>query len=110
MLRTLYTVTAGTFTAIPALRFSRRVEIQEDGTSTGNGIAAKLPDDNFTAVMSYPPAQQPLILGNPTATGHGQGPLIGIPVQTGLNAKAASTYALVSAMSGTIIIRVTEFD
>lgn len=110
MLRTLYNLTAGVYTAIPALRFSRRVELEEDGTGLGVGLSLKFPEDNFTLIRSYPPEQQPVLLGNSVASGGGQGPIMGWPVQTGLNARAADNYVMASCMTGTTIMRVTEID
>ena len=107
---TLYSLTAGNYTVIPATRVARRVEIAEDGTGNNTGLAIKLPDDNFTAVLSYPPAQQPIVLGNVVANQNGAGMFLGLPTQTGLNARTADTYCLLSCMSGTTIVRVTELD
>jgi hypothetical protein len=110
MLRTLYALTAGVYTPIPALRFSRRVELAEDGSGNDVGLALKFPEDSFTAIREYPPAQQPVVLGNATAQGGGHGPILGWPTQTGLNARAADNYVLASCMTGTTVLRVTEID
>ncbi|HEV2709152.1 MAG TPA: hypothetical protein VGU67_02965 [Edaphobacter sp.] len=110
MLRTLYSLTAGTYTAIPALRFSRLVKLEEDGTGTGVGLICKFPEDNYTATFTYPPAQQPIILGDEVAIQNGRGKMVGIPVQTGLNTEAATVYAMVSCLTGTTVLRVTEED
>ena len=109
MLRTKYALTTS-FQAIPALQFARLVKIWEDATGTQSGLAVKFPDDNFTAVISYAPAQYPIVLGNETAQGHGHGPLIGIPAQTGYPVKAASTYVQIAALAGTTVIVVEEID
>lgn len=110
MLRTLYTLTAGTYTAIPALRFSRLVELQEDATGTAAGIACKFPEDNYTAIFSYGPLEQPVVLGDRVAIQNGRGKFVGEPVQTGLNARAADVYAMVTCLAGTTVLRVTEED
>lgn len=110
MKRTLYNLTAGVYTNIPALQFARRVELIEDGSVAGAGLLVKFPEDNFTAIHAFPPAQQPVVLGNATAQGAGSGPIQGWPVQTGLNVRAADFYAKVTAMGGTTVLRVTEID
>lgn len=110
MLRTLYTLNAGTYTAIPALRFSRLVELEEDASGTGAGLAAKFPEDNYTAVFSYSPLQQPIILGDKVGIQHGKGKFVGEPAQTGLNTRAADVYAMVTCLAGTTVLRVTEED
>ena len=74
------------------------------------GIACKFPEDNFTAVDSYIPQQQPVVLGDKVGLGHGRGKFVGEPVQTGLNARAAEVYAMVTCLSGTTVLRVTEED
>ena len=110
MLRTLYPLTAGTYTAIPALRFARLVELEEDATGNQTGIACKFPEDNFTAVDSYIPQQQPVILGQKVGLSHGRGAFVGEPAQTGLHARAADIYAMVTCLSGATVLRVTEED
>jgi hypothetical protein len=110
LLRTLYPLTAGTYTAIPALRFSRKVELEEDGTGTGAGLAIKFPEDNYTAVMTYTPDQQPVVLGDEVGFGNAKGKMVGWPVQTGLNARPADIYAMVTCLTGTTVLRVTEED
>jgi hypothetical protein len=84
------------------------VELAEDGTGTGNGLAVKFPNDNFTAIFNYPPDQQPLILGDRDAHGNARGEIIGWPTQTGLNARTADVMVQVAAMSGATVLRVTE--
>jgi hypothetical protein len=110
LLRTLYTLTAGTYVAIPALRFARRVELSEDGSGNATGIMCKFPEDNFTAIFTYSTFQQPVVLGDEVGNFHGRGKFVGEPVQTGLNTRAADVYAMVTAVSGTTILRVTEED
>lgn len=110
MNRSLISLTAGVWTPVPATRFSRRVEIAEDGSATAVGIALKFPEDNFTQQYDYPVGQQPVVLGNAIAQGRGVGPILGWPAQSGANARAADNYCLASAMSATTKIRVTEID
>lgn len=110
MKRTLYSLTAGVYTNIPALQFARRVELQEDATGTNAGLGCKFPEDNFTAIFEYAPDQEPVVLGNSTAEGNAFGTILGWPVQTGLNARAADFYAKVTCLSGTTVLRVTEID
>ena len=110
MLRTLYPLTAGTYTAIPALRFARLVELEEDATGNQVGLACKFPEDNFTAVDSYIPQQQPVVLGQKVGQSFGHGTFVGVPAQTGLNVRAADVYAMVTCLSGTTVLRVTEED
>ena len=110
MRRTSYNLVAGTFTPIPALQFARRVELTEDAAAAAVGLSVKYPEDNFVGIHDYLPAQEPVIIGNTVAFGHGQGPILGWPVQTGLNARAADTYCTVSCLSGTTKLWVTEID
>lgn len=110
MNRTLYNLTAGTFTAIPATRFSRLVELIEDGTGSLAGLALKFPEDSFTAIRTYPPDQQPVILGDEVGIANAKGKIIGWPTQTGLNARPADNYVLASCLTGTTVLRVTEED
>lgn len=110
MNRTLYNLTAGVYTPIPALQFARLVKMWEDGTGNGVGLSVKFADDNFTVAYAYPPAIQPVVIGNEVAQGRGQGAIQGWPVQTGLNARAADNYAKVSCLSGTTVMVVEEED
>lgn len=111
MLRTTYNILAASYTSIPALRFSRRVEIEEDANGgTQSGLLVKFPDDNFTNVIGYSPDQQPVILGSVPAEGKGAGPLIGIPAQSGYPAKSANVYCMIQALTGDTVIHVTEWD
>lgn len=109
--RTLYALTTA-FTNIPATKFARMVKIQEDDTvSPQVGIAIKFPDDNgaFTLpAVTYPPAFEPVILGDEVAHGNALGEILGWPTQTGGNARAADIYCQVAAVAGTTTIIVTE--
>jgi hypothetical protein len=110
MKRTLYPLTAGVYTAIPALQFARRVDLEEDGSTAPAGILLKFREDNFTQIFEYLPAQQPCILGDRVAQANGRGYILGWPTQTGLNARAADNYVMASAVTGTTTLRVTEYD
>lgn len=110
MKRTPYALTAGTYTSIPALQFARRVELREDGVAAAVGLSVKYPEDGFTAAYDYLVAQQPVVLGNPVAHGNAYGGILGWPVQTGLNARAADIYCKVSCLTGTTTLDVTEID
>lgn len=108
--RPLVALTAGTFTAIPALQFARMVELQEDDSVASVGLALKFPEDNFTAIFEYKAAAQPVILGNKNAQNNNKGAFVGMPVQTGLNVRAADVYVMASCITGTTQLRVTETD
>lgn len=110
MKRTLYSLTAGVFTSIPALQFARRVEMQEDASGTNIGLAVKFREDNYTQIFEFAPTDEPVVLDNSIAGGNAFGFLQGWPVQTGLNARAADVYAKVSCLAGTTVLRVTEID
>jgi hypothetical protein len=101
----------GTFVNVTASIFARRVSVIEDASGAAAGIQVKFPDDNFTTVYKYTPAQQPVFMrSGPNLDGHGQGPLLGWPAQTGLpsGAKAASVYCQVASMGAATVIRVDE--
>jgi hypothetical protein len=109
--RRLVNLTAGIYTPITALQFARLVKLEEDGSeATPVGLAVKFPEDGYTQIYEYPPDQQPVVLGNATAEGRGQGPIQGWPAQSGINLRAADVYVLISAMSATTVLRVTEID
>lgn len=108
--RPLIALTAGTFTAIPALQFARMVELQEDDSVASVGLAFKFPEDNFTATFEYKAAAQPVILGDKVGIQRAQGKFVGEPAQTGLNVRAADVYVMASCITGTTQLRVTEND
>lgn len=108
--RPLVALTAGTFTAIPALQFARMVELQEDDSVTSVGLIFKFPEDNFTAAFTYKAAAQPVILGNKPGIADDKGAFQGMPAQTGLNVRAADVYVMASCLTGTTQLRVTEQD
>lgn len=108
--RPLVALTAGTYTAIPALQFARMVELQEDDSVASVGLLLKFPEDNFTAAFEYKAAAQPVILGDKVAHGNNKGAMLGWPAQTGLNARAADVYVMASCPTGTTQLRVTETD
>ena len=110
MKRTLYPLVAGVFTAIPALSFARMVELEEDGSGSGAGLACRFPEDAFTVTINYTPDQYPIVLGDQVANTNAKGKFVGEPVQTGLNARAADIYAMVSCLGGATVLRVTEED
>ncbi len=110
MNRTLYSLTAGTYTPIPSTVFSRMVELQEDDSVTHVGLLLKFPEDNFTQAYEFKDEAQPVVLGDKVAFGRGQGYILGWPTQTGGNARAADNYVLASAVTGTTKLRVTEYD
>jgi hypothetical protein len=110
LLRTLYPLTAGTFTAIPATQFARLVELQEDDSVPSVGLVFKFPQDSYTAAYTYKQEAQPVVLGDKVAFGRGMGKFVGEPVQTGLNTRAADVYVMASCLTGTTQLRVTEQD
>lgn len=111
MQRTLYSLTAS-FIPIPATMFSRRVQIQEDGSADSVGIQLKFPDDNYTQAFTYLADKQPVILGNVIAGGHGEGPMVGYPEQSAntLTPRAATVLVMAAALTGTTKIIVEEID
>lgn len=110
MNRTFVSLTAGVYTSISATRFSRRVELQEDGSVASVGLSVKFPEDGYTQAYGYLQAEQPVVLGNKIAHGLGQGYILGWPTQTGLNARTADVYCKVSCLTGTTKLIVTEYD
>lgn|GEM_PF-4585710 len=108
--RPLVALTAGVYTAIPALQFARMVELQEDDSVASVGLLLKFPEDNFTAIFEYKAAAQPVILGDKVGIEHGRGKFVGEPAQTGLNTRAADVYVMASCATGTTQLRVTEND
>lgn len=108
--RPLVALTAGSYTAIPALQFARKVELAEDDSVTSVGLSVKFPEDNYTNAFAYKQPQQPVILGNTVAKDNNKGPFVGEPAQTGLNVRAADVYVMVSCLTGTTQLRVTETD
>lgn len=108
--RPLVALTAGTYTAIPALQFARLVELQEDDSVPSVGLLLKFPEDGYTAVFAYKQEAQPVILGQKVGQKENRGAFVGEPVQTGLNARAADVYVMASCISGTTQLRVTEED
>jgi hypothetical protein len=108
--RPLVTLTAGTFTAIPALQFARLVELQEDDSVPSVGLMLKFPEDAYTAAFTYKQEAQPVILGQRVGQFNNKGTFVGEPVQTGLNARAADIYVMASCLTGTTALRVTEED
>lgn len=107
---TLYALDgAATFVNIPATRFARYLQIQEDGTGTAAGLQIKWPTDNFTAIDKYPATQQPIKpQENPETLGMGMGPILGWPAQTGLNVRAADILFKVASMGAATVVRVDE--
>jgi hypothetical protein len=108
--RPLITLTAGSYTAIPALQFARMVELQEDDSVASVGLLLKFPEDNYTAAFAFKAAAQPVVLGNKTAQNNDKGAMVGWPAQTGLNVRAADVYVMASCITGTTQLRVTETD
>lgn len=108
--RPLVALTAGTFTAIPALQFARMVQLQEDDSVPSVGLVLKFPEDNYTASFTYKVEAQPVILGNQNAQNNNKGAFVGEPVQTGINTRAADIYVMASCLTGTTQLRVTEED
>jgi len=116
----LIAVTGGAFVTVSASIYSIYAEIQEDGSGSAAGLKVSFPDDNFTAVYEYPPAQQPIKFGTERRTGKsGSAPLLGKPQRTipqsnaAGNAyqnltEAATIYCKVESMGANTVIRVDE--
>lgn len=100
----------GAFTSVYATKWSRRVEIEEDGSVTKTGLLIKLPDDNFTNVYTYPADEQPIVLGNTIAHGNGDGSTVGRPAQTGNPPVAATELCRIASVGAATVIRVNEID
>ena len=110
MKRTQYPLTAGIYTPIPALQFSRKVELTEDGSVQAQGLQVKYPLDGFQSVYTYAPDAEPVEITESVPLGAGQGILLGWPQQTGINQRAADTYCMVSCAGGTSLLNVLEYD
>lgn len=114
----LVAITAA-FTPITASTYANSVSIMEDGSGSAAGLKVKFPDDNFTAVYEYPPAQQPIRIGQKEVTGDpGRGKLIGTPAQdvpiagSGAayvaNTQPATVYCQIASMGADTAVRVEE--
>lgn len=108
--RPLIALTAGSFTAVPALQFARRVELQEDDSVPSVGLVFKFPEDNYTASFTYKQIAQPVILGQQVGNMDGMGEWVGVPAQSGINTAPATVYVMASCLTGTTQLRVTELD
>ncbi len=104
------TIPAGSYVSIPASIFARRMVITEDGAGTGSGLFAKFPDDKFTAIFSYPAAQQPLVIGDAVAVGDARGTILGWPAQQGFNARPADAIVELSSAGAATTVRVEEYE
>jgi hypothetical protein len=91
----------GAWIDIPATIFARRVKISEDGSvSAFAGFSLKFSNG---VVEGYTPDQQPAVLGDENVSGAGGGMFLGMPAQTGSNARPADLYCQASSQLGTVI-------
>jgi hypothetical protein len=88
----------------------RRAELQEDGSAALQGFTFTFPDGT---VQDIAPTQEPLVLGDKVAHGHGRGALLGLPAQNGMpfGVRAADVYGKATSMTGTpVTLIVTEYE
>jgi len=105
----------GAYVSVPAPMFTRMFTVREDEAGTPQGLTYQLPDDNFvnTYTVGTPgsPDQPQITRGHVSMTGNAMAPLLGLPTQTGLQARAADT--LIKLRSKTVTatsVRIVFYD
>lgn len=96
-------------TSIPCTKWSRRVEIMEDGAAgNGQGIVVTYPNGT---VAVFAPQQQPVILADLAAQGSGGGRFLGRPPQTdGAPLYDGDIYVVVDTAGTATVVNVWEYD
>lgn len=93
----------GAYTQIAATIPAGQVEIVEDGSVAGQGLAVQYPADGYATTDTYP-AGQPIEI-----TGHGQTGVLGYPAQP--DGRAADIYCQVRSATATgTTVRVVESE
>ena len=109
--RQLVALPAGVWTNVSASIFARLVKVIEDGSVAGAGLQARFRSDNFTQAYDYPPAEQPIVLGDQVAVNEGHGAIIGWPAQQNFNARPADVYLQLQPMgAAATTVRVEEYE
>lgn len=112
---------AGAFVSVPATIAARYVRIREDEAATAQGLAYKLPNDNFTATFTVGVPSSPNLpqieLGSLVAIQDGGGAVLGQPAQntangvSAFNYRAADNYIQLRSKTATATtVRVEEFQ
>jgi hypothetical protein len=95
-------------TAIPCTKWSRRVEIAEDGAVVAfSGLSVLFPNG---VRVGYSPEQQPVVLTDKAASSAGQGRIVARPANTGYPPNAADVYCVISPLGAATVINVWEYD
>lgn len=117
MKRTLYVlpIAGAAALVIPCLTQSRRVEIQEDDSTTNQGIIAFFKTDNYTQGKTVAPTHEPLVIGNKLRNANGRGDVQGFPIQKDVSQtitmRAADIYCKLTSATATVTkVWVEEFE
>jgi hypothetical protein len=97
-------VTSAAQVNLVAKVFSSYVEIAEDGSGSAAGLKVTWPNGS---VSEYPPAQQPILIGDKTHIG--RGPFEGVPANYNSGGGPATVYCQVESMAANTIVRVSEW-
>jgi len=97
-------VTSAAQVNLIAKAFSSYVEIAEDGSGSAAGLKVTWPNGS---VSEYPPAQQPITIGDKTHIG--RGPIEGVPANYNNGGGAATVYCQVESMGADTKVRVSEW-